>query len=120
MKCQGCWLPADGAAIAARSRPVTASSDTGSSVYVRMLRLERIASIHPPGWALVTITDVIPHTAGPKSQGSGVGDGSAAADLSAAKRPAAAVLGPRGGGRRPKIKAWSSTPPRPHHGLGGP
>ena len=35
---QGCWLPADGAAMAARSSRSTTSSSTGWSVYLRMLR----------------------------------------------------------------------------------
>src|SRR5450756_699394 len=44
MNSQGCWLPADGAAMAARSRRSTTSSFTGSSVYLRMLRRLRTGS----------------------------------------------------------------------------
>ena len=42
--CHGCWLPADGAAMAARSSRSTAASSTGWSVYLRMLRRLRTGS----------------------------------------------------------------------------
>ena len=44
MNRHGCWLPADGAAMAARSSRSTVASSTGWSVYLRMLRRLRTGS----------------------------------------------------------------------------